>query len=71
MLEEYNRDVDILKRSLFKLEDEEEKHECSLNQELQPPAYRKEVIRMLGRAQRGQKEKYPHNTGLKYYPFQK
>lgn len=68
--EEYQRDVDILRRSFFKVE-EAEKVECTLQDELQPPAYRKEVIEMMNIAKKNQKEKYPQNTGLKYYPFQK
>jgi small subunit ribosomal protein S6 len=68
--EEYTRDVDILRRKFIRLH-EPEKFECSLDDELQPPAYRKEVIEMMRIAARGQKEKYPQNTGLKYYPFQK
>lgn len=68
--EEYSRDVDIIRCSFFRKEDPEP-FECTLHEELQPPAYRKEVIEMMRIAQRGQKEKYPHNSGLKYYPFQK
>ncbi|KAG5680135.1 hypothetical protein PVAND_009660 [Polypedilum vanderplanki] len=71
LLEEYTRDVDILKRSIFKIEDEPQKIECTLDEELKPPAYRKEVINMMEKAAKGQKEKYPQNTGLNYYPFQK
>lgn len=68
--EEYHRDVDIIRRSFFKLE-EPKKAECTLHEELQPPAYRKEVIEMMEVAKKNQKEKYPQNTGLNYYPFQK
>lgn len=68
--EEVGRDVDIIKRNIFKVE-EPEKFECTLEEELQPPAYRKEVIEMIRVAKKGQKEKYPHNTGLSYYPFQR
>lgn len=70
LMEEYSRDVDILKRQIYKVE-EPEKVECTLHEELQPPAYRKEVIEMMKIAAKGQKEKYPQHTGLKYYPFQK
>lgn len=68
--EEYSRDVDIVRRYFFKME-EPEKVECTLNEELQAPAYRREVIKMMRIARKGQKEKYPHNSGLNYYPFQK
>lgn len=68
--EEYMRDVDILRRAIFKKEDPEP-FECTLETELKPPAYRPEVIKMMEIAARGQKERYPQRTGLKYYPFQK
>lgn len=69
-MEEYSRDVDVLKRQIYKQE-EPENIECTLHEELQPPAYRTEVIEMMRTAAKGTKEKYPQNTGLKYYPFQK
>lgn len=68
--EEFGRDVDIIKQGIFRVQ-EPEKVECTLQDELQPPAYRKEVIEMINVAKRKQKEKYPQNTGLSYYPFQK
>lgn len=71
--EEYGRDVDIIRRHIFKLEEEtlEEKKPCTLHEELLPPAYRKEVIEMINLGKKNQKPKYPQNTGLSYYPFQK
>lgn len=73
--EELGRDVDVIRRHIFKLEDTKqepkEKVECTLHEELLPPAYRKEVIKMIEMGQRKQKPKYPQNTGLSYYPFQK
>lgn len=73
--EELGRDVDIIRRHIFKLEDPKEtpkaKLECTLHEEMLPPAYRKEVIKMIEMGQRKQKPKYPQNTGLSYYPFQK
>lgn len=68
--EEFGRDVDIIRRHVFKVE-EPEKVSCTLHEELLPPAYRKEVIEMINVAKRKQKVKYPHNSGLSYYPFQK
>lgn len=68
--EEYGRDVDVIKRHVFRV-DEPEEFECTLHEEMQPPAYRKEVIKMMEEAKKNQKEKYPQNTNLTYYPFQK
>jgi small subunit ribosomal protein S6 len=53
------------------MDDEVPIKRCTIHEELQPPAYRKEVINMMKKAAKGQKEKYPQHTGLKYYPFQK
>lgn len=68
--EEFSRDVDILRNEIFRKEDPEP-FACTLEDELKPPAYRPEVIEMMKVAARKTKEKYPHKTGLKYYPFQK
>lgn len=68
--EEFGRDVDIIKRDVFRVQ-ELEPVDCTLQDELQPPAYRKDVIKMINVAKKKQKEKYPQNTGLSYYPFQK
>lgn len=54
----------------MKLDDPKE-FKCTLEDEMKPPAYREEVIRMMRIAKKNQKEKYPQNTGLTYYPFQK
>lgn len=70
LVEEYSRDVDILRNLVTKIEDLEP-FDCTLEEETKPPAYRKEVIEMMRAAKRKQKEKYPQNTGLSYYPFQK
>lgn len=68
--EEYTRDVDILRKDIFKKE-APVAFKCTLESELKPPAYRPEVIEMMEIAAKKTKEKYPHKTGLKYYPFQK
>lgn len=71
LVEEYSRDVDILKTLVTKKVEDQEHIQCTLEEETKPPAYRKEVIQMMEAAKRKQKEKYPQNTGLSYYPFQK
>lgn len=70
LTEEYSRDIDIIRRSIFKIE-HEPPFECTLDEELQPPAYRKEVIEMVAKAKRREKKPYDHRSGLDYYPFQK
>lgn len=73
--EELGRDVDIIRRHIFKLEDSENaevlQKECTLHEEMLPPAYRKEVQKMIAIGKKNQKVKYPHNSGFDYYPFQK
>lgn len=68
--EEYGRDIDIIRRNIFKLE-KQPKIDCTLEEEMQPPAYRKEVIEMMAKAKRREKRPYDHRSGLSYYPFQR
>lgn len=70
MKEEYGRDIDIIRRHVFKIE-EPRQFSCTLHEESLPPAYRKEVQRMVAMAKRSEKPKYNQKSGLDYYPFQK
>ncbi|XP_067613659.1 small ribosomal subunit protein bS6m [Eurosta solidaginis] len=69
-MEEFGRDIDIIRRRIYKIEEPEE-FECTLHDELLPPAYRTEVQEMIAIAKRKQKPKFKYNSGLDYYPFQK
>ncbi|XP_030565405.1 probable 28S ribosomal protein S6, mitochondrial [Drosophila novamexicana] len=68
--EEFGRDIDIIRRYIFKVEEPEE-YKCTLHEEMLPPAYRKDVQELIDIAKRKQKPKYNYNSGLDYYPFQK
>lgn len=75
--DEYARDVDIVKKTWVK-KVEPEKIDCSLQEELLPPAYRKDVQEMLHiskNSKRARKEEktrvWKPNSGLDYYPFQR
>ncbi|KAL1518023.1 hypothetical protein ABEB36_001709 [Hypothenemus hampei] len=70
LLDEYIRDVDIVRRRIFK-KNEEASFECTLSQELLPPPYRKEVQELITEARKKDKPKFQYNSGLDYYPFQK
>ncbi|KAK5642699.1 hypothetical protein RI129_008866 [Pyrocoelia pectoralis] len=70
LLDEYERDIDIIRRKIFKQETPEFK-ECTLHEELQPPPYRKSVQELIAQARKLDKPKFKYNTGLDYYPFQK
>ncbi|KAJ8925116.1 hypothetical protein NQ315_001298 [Exocentrus adspersus] len=70
LLDEYGRDVDIIRRRIYK-KNEENKFKCTLDEELQPPPYRKEVQEMIAKARRLDKPKFSYNNGMDYYPFQK
>lgn len=70
MKEEYGRDIDIVRRHIFRV-DVPEPVECTLAEEMLPPAYRKEVQQMVAIAKRNEKPKYNQKSGLDYYPFQK
>lgn len=68
--EEYGRDVDIIRRRIFKTKTVEQQ-ECTLEEEMQPAPYRKDVQDLIEQARRLDKPKFKYNSGLKYYPFQK
>ncbi|XP_068627987.1 small ribosomal subunit protein bS6m [Battus philenor] len=71
--EEYNRDVDIIRQNVFKVQDDSD-HSCTLEEEMLPPAYRKDVQKMIevGKTQVNRfTYKFKYNSGLDYYPFQK
>ncbi|XP_063375266.1 small ribosomal subunit protein bS6m [Cydia amplana] len=71
--EEYSRDVDIVRQRVYKVQTDSD-HKCTLETELLPPAYRKEVQKMIevGKTQVNRfTYKFKYNSGLDYYPFQK
>lgn len=68
--EEYGRDIDIVRRHIFRITPNE-KSECTLHDELLPPAYRKDVIEMINIGNQDKKKEYKYNSGFDYYPFQK
>ncbi|XP_035431217.1 probable 28S ribosomal protein S6, mitochondrial [Spodoptera frugiperda] len=71
--EEYSRDVDVIRQRVFKCE-ESSSNNCTLEEELLPPAYRDEVKKMIevGKTQVNRfTYKFKYNSGLDYYPFQK
>ncbi|CAD0198812.1 unnamed protein product [Chrysodeixis includens] len=71
--EEYRRDVDVVRQRVF-LSQEPSKNDCTLEEELLPPAYRKDVQNMIdaGKTQVNRfTYKFKYNSGLDYYPFQK
>ncbi|XP_026747184.1 probable 28S ribosomal protein S6, mitochondrial [Trichoplusia ni] len=71
--EEYRRDVDVVRQRVF-LAQEPSKNDCTLEEELLPPAYREDVQKMIdvGKTQVNRfTYKFKYNSGLDYYPFQK
>lgn len=70
LMEETERDVDIVRRRVFRKAAPVEKP-CTLEEELQPPPYRKDVQDLVQQARSLDKPKFEYNTGLDYYPFQK
>lgn len=70
--EEYSRDVDIVRKRIFNIDKAEEPLQCTLHEEMQPPAYRKDVQELIAIAERKKpKKRFNYNSGLDYYPFQK
>ena len=75
LYEECERDIDVIRQRIYKVQEDLVTHDCTLHDDLQPPAYRKEVQKMvaIGKKQqeRAAKKKFQYNSGLDYYPFQK
>ncbi|XP_055546843.1 probable 28S ribosomal protein S6, mitochondrial [Wyeomyia smithii] len=70
--EEYGRDVDIIRKRIYKANaNEQDQVSCTLHEEMLPPAYRKDVQKMVAIASRNKKKGFQYNSGLDYYPFQK
>ncbi|XP_035895714.1 probable 28S ribosomal protein S6, mitochondrial [Anopheles stephensi] len=71
--EEYGRDVDIIRKRIYRADvSQQEDITCTLHEEMLPPAYRKDVQKMIALADRNKPKKvFQYNTGLDYYPFQK
>ncbi|GLG98470.1 hypothetical protein R5R35_014454 [Gryllus longicercus] len=68
--DEFERDIDVVRSRIYKVE-ELTPVECTLHEEILPPAYRKDVQEMVELAKKKFKPKFKNNTGLSYYPFQK
>nr|CAG4638849.1 EOG090X0IQO [Cyclestheria hislopi] len=65
------RDVDIIRPVIIRL-DPPKKFECTLEEELQPPAYRKDVKKLIEEGRKIQEPMFKARTpGFDYYPFQK
>lgn len=63
-------DVNIVRRRIYKIQPPTGEA-CTLEQELQPPAYRKEVQKMIEISKRKEKPAYDPKSGITYYPFQR
>nr|CAH7753382.1 unnamed protein product [Callosobruchus chinensis] len=70
LFDEYIRDVDVVRRRLYK-KNEPVHFECTLDNEMRPPPYRKDVQDLIEQAKQQNKPKFKYNTNLDYYPFQK
>ncbi|XP_066156772.1 small ribosomal subunit protein bS6m [Euwallacea fornicatus] len=70
LLDEYRRDVDVIRPNIFKKK-ESELFECTLHEECLSPPYRKDVQDLIAESKKNEKPKFQYNSGLDYYPFQK
>lgn len=68
--EEYLRDVDILRQSIFKIK-EDEPIACTLETEMKTPAYREDVRKLLKLSKKKEKKYWLPQSGIDYYPFQR
>nr|CAG4649000.1 EOG090X0IQO [Polyphemus pediculus] len=71
MSDAFKRDIDIVKQIVFKQE-QQSTFECTLDEEMKPPAYRKDVEKLVEEGRVIKRPMYNQNTpGINYYPFQK
>ena len=71
LYDSFKRDIDIIKPNITKQE-KMQKIECTLEEEMQPVAYRKDVQKLIEEGRKIKKPMYRQRTpGLDYYPFQK
>ncbi|XP_076177609.1 mitochondrial ribosomal protein S6 [Ptiloglossa arizonensis] len=72
LIDEYKRDVDIVRVNIFK-QNTESDIKCTIEEELLPAPYRPSVTKLLKMASRdrNEKNKFKSNSGLDYYPFLK
>ncbi|KZC10822.1 PREDICTED: probable 28S ribosomal protein S6, mitochondrial [Dufourea novaeangliae] len=68
--DEFNRDIDVIRTRIYKQNPIESNEECTLEQELLPPAYRPSILKLLEEGRRKKKHEFKYNSGLDYYPFQ-
>ncbi|KAF7273524.1 mitochondrial ribosomal protein S6 [Rhynchophorus ferrugineus] len=71
LLDEYSRDVDIIRRRIYRKKEAQEAFECTLEEEMQPAPYRKSVQELIDEAKKSEKPRFHYNSGLDYYPFGK
>ncbi|XP_050422166.1 probable 28S ribosomal protein S6, mitochondrial [Adelges cooleyi] len=69
------RDIDIIKRTIFRVPGNDPQPACTLHEELKPPAYRSEVKEMIAigrrKREREAKKKVQFNTSIDFMPFQR
>jgi len=67
----FKRDIDIIRQSFVKF-DKVSHFDCTLGEEMQAPAYRKDVEELIKEGRKEKKPFYQQRTpGYDYYPFQK
>jgi small subunit ribosomal protein S6 len=62
--------VDIVRHKIFKVE-EPKKYDCTLHEEILPPAYRKDVQELITESEKKKPKVWDSKSGLDYYPFQR
>lgn len=68
--EEINLDVDVVRCKIYPLEQPAE-FKCTLEEELQPVAYREDVKKLLQLQDKAKKKRWLPQMGIEYYPFQR
>ena len=69
--DEFKRDIDLVKANIVKCE-ESANFNCTLDEELKPPAYRNDVHKLIEEGRKHVRPTYKQNSpGFDFFPFQK
>jgi len=71
--DELRRDIDLIRHLVIQREIQAKSFDCTLEEELQPPAYRKDVQKLIeaGKNKVEKRRFWQNSPGFDYYPFQR
>lgn len=68
--DEADLDVDVMRCRIYPNHEHVE-HKCTLEEEMQPVAFRKDVLKLLQLQDKNKKKGWKPQMGIEFYPFQR